>query len=1110
MPPINFPGSRPTGGTDPSRRRATSGNDGTGSPPPASRQRATPSGMPEGAPLRLRGGADNCAFGNLRQATGEKLKAAGKAVTPSYDKGFGYQGYTLSSPLGSWTQTAKSKQATKVRTDGTAPAIPAVIARAQPPDTAPVQAPRHGAAEPLHAATASHEAIDTLFAGATNGDRQALKTATDGLKAAAAPFALSHGEAALLVKSLADSFGRGGIVRATAALQALGQTDIAGTLHDPMNAPHPASAALKDAWKLAADLEATKEGGVGFDLLDKVSAHAGGARFDRDQEAAVRGYLVAARQVGVESRNAAPDFDPGSVYRQGRVDRAIRRAERNHTWPGRNGAAVSERLTLAEKALLAARDEFDRPPGVGVHGCRFAVHMMGAGMVDERAGSEYQQCESRTHKTVNTQLNRVLRQDKGLVAALKKTMVLQDKSSFYAYDAISSTDGRGRGFSLPHRNAIHEGRHIKAMMETVEAALARTGGPHGGALPTAAAPIPEAQLHPVLIDNLARHALLGKAKTEFVPRLTRADDVAETYLDGLAAGMAARIAPPHSAQLQARLRAALEQQNQHFTPDALQAWLGDTAPTQAEQARFDDAHAFATTPGRTDFEARPLQGMTRAEAADLIAEMIRHEELGSGFSFSNGGTIGANTKLASAIASGVFSGGSVIVRANAGGGGARVVGLESGVSTDRSALRMSVTKLKRGEVGGGASAGLAIGDTTGSGSVGGDLTYTYEFQEQEGVAFGFPRHLHGGVGGDPATSEKKARLFKLLVNVPDHDGGAYTACGNASDNASALKRAYQEFGSDLSIGRYTVRQTDHRVTGSASAGIGTTEAHDPGDHPHFKAALSAGGAIQWKGGTITYQDHSGALRVSKTVSSNTWKGSASGILASVTGLIDTPARGEALDPAHPDTLTPTHDHPSVQAGVGLPLASMQADVYRAGTADTHVSISYHGKLLDTSFKTTTFQKTGAFNKAVAADTAFAEQKARKYRADQFGPGTTEAQQRAAVDRERQAMGEFAGRLSAEKDNTATPQMYWEWAKSHVDDSNLLRADAALSARLGEGRRAEAAKEAIEDIRTGREYLEGRFLINLNTESQGRKLGLDLMGTGATKDSGVKMTSLDFV
>ncbi|GKT25807.1 hypothetical protein [Acidovorax sp. SUPP3334] len=1077
---------------------------------------------------------------DLRRQSGlSKLKKVTEGIKEgAFKNGFGFSSTTVSpvwNPFQSKVSSAKPKLGSFVVQEGAEPPkVPKTLQNAA--TRVGRTMPQEGAVlQSLKKESTISGAITSHFNGPANR-KTALLASVMQLKEATG---MTPGETTVLIKALAGY--NKDTAQAERILQALPQVRLVDDLLNPRPAEE-ITADVQLAWAFAAEIEGLK-GGKGLDLLSKITAKPDGAAegapaLAATQRGPMRAYLRAAAEVARAAGQRAPALDPGSMFSHGKLGDAVRATPNG--WPGRAGAPIANgaSLTLAEKALLAVRDELD-PAITEIHGCRFAVQMARGGMVTDKARnpdgtkSEFQKVESRASKTMGMHLNRAMAAPSGfqrIADTLRYGTLHHGKSPFYGYDAIVSSRGKNMGFELSHIGGIQEGRAMKDMVDVLESTLKARGGTGDGALPTAQNAVAGQALLDdhgaggTLLRNMVRSEILQRAKTEalLLPRLARGDQLSESAIAQVRTAVLTAIELPASSsgtpeveeQVQELLTAALAEQNVPLTPARLLAWAGDAGgPTDAESVQEmrtlrreegqPDWKSFSTAfdrvaNGQVSVPANtPIQGKNRAETAEILASMIRGEELGSGFSLANAGNTQATTRNISEVISGVLSGATMSVRADLGGGRTRIVSFESGVSTDRSSLRMSVSTVRRNQEGAGGSLGFRLGKkevASFSASVGGDAGHSFELLEQEGAVFGFPRHKTGGVGGDRDLAQQKARLIKLLIGVPD-EAGPYQAPGNKEDKTSLVKRAYQEFGDAISIGAFEVKQKDHRFTGSSSAGAGATIGNLRVGLPQESVAGET------RLGTLEYKDTSGTLKVIRESESKAFKATVTGALASLSGLIEgatapTPAPGEVAA----DAVT------SMTSLAVANIGSIATDFFRDGETRTTTRILYDDQELPTSFATQTLVTNKEFVKNLAADVEnFAEDKAKK-----FFPARHGADRDHAVQTEKKILGEFAGQLRDHRDLTGTSQLYWEWGPSHVEASNLLEADRELSEKLGDKIAAKHAKRDIDTIHKDPGYREARFLINANEQSASDIKGVNgMLGVRHDVRTSANVRSLNF-
>lgn len=1034
----------------------------------------------------------------------------------AYEHGWGVHQTTRAlQPFHTVIDSAAPKLSSTVRGEGapTPTSAEAIPGRGEPPARA--KPPRHSALLALQEEFNATRVVESHFQRSPAAERQALVQQIAQLQHT---HALQATQRALLAKALATTFGTAS--QARTALQALGTLPLVSDIV----APRPATADMQLAWRLAAQLESVA-GGTGLELLDQLSdrrrpgstadASSAPPPYSDDEKFALRSYLRAAQAVqDPRCATSAVALDPASIYAQGALAQAIhatRQAGDADAWPGRAGAPTPTgiHLSLPEKALLAVHDELD--PSVNeVHGCRFAALMVRAGMLTDAPRyadgqkSEFHSVESRAARTMGLHLNRVLGQTgwPAVRDAVLRAFFHKGKSPFFAYDAILSSRGRDKRFSLPHHGGTHEGRWIgEDMMNVLTAALQQVGGVEGGPLPSANDPMDATQaLHePETLRSLVRVAIIQAAKTDalFLPNIALADELPERALTQARRQVLGAIRdegqPETVSALHTQIDQLLAEEGTRMTPQKLQAWAENVTSggeVPGDWAAFAQAYRRTAEGERPVVDTPPLKGQTREDAAEQLARMVRGEELISGFEFSNIGSSSFTTKNVSGIVSGLLSAGAGVFRADLGGGKVRQVMFESGVSTDRSALRMSVATLKRVQVGAGGSIGVHLGDTSvasASVGVGGDAQYAYELLEQEGSVFGFPRHLSGGVGGDRALAEDKAKLLKLLILGTEAAHPDLPRPGNPEDQNSLVKQAYQAFGNRISVGRYSVRDGEHKSSLSVSGGPNVTVGH-------FKASLLPTGITgQHKRGTYIYTDHSGTLQVDKVMMPRTNKLTVEGGLASLNGLIDmVPASaGEAVTA-------------QLQGAVAA-LGKGSADIKQSGQTDATIRIQHEGRTLPTSFATTTYARTKEWSRDIAEQGAqIADDKARKYSAARYAEDPAEAR-----DTVLRRLEQYRARVAGDRDLTTQTQLYSEWGE-HVDDINLLAAEADLNRRLGQEAQAQQAIQGIDHILQDPTHREWRFAIAIHTESHSDIQGpTNLLGVGHSMENRVIQKSGDF-
>ncbi|MCI3208104.1 MULTISPECIES: hypothetical protein [Pandoraea] len=1068
--------------------------------------------------------------------------------TGAYKHGFGISQTSKSiTPFHTITSSARPKMQSVVRNEGQdAPPVPRTLA-AQMADAALAgarpEAKPSGALAKLDSPAELSRVLDRHFQG-TPAEKQRLSATFGEIRETAQ---LSHAETAVLAKSLALTFPSAD--KAVDAVSGLRDLHVIDDILHPSPDFQRASPANKMGWQFAAKL-ASVDGGLGLSLLHKVTSHGEGgdgrpAALTEAQGGRVLAYLRAASEVARAS--GSDRVDPAAIYGQGAIATAVRAARGTgdaEAWPGRAGTATPAgvTLTLAEKALLALHDELD-PAVTQQHGCAFAVQMVRGGMVtDARRNadgtpSEFHRVESRAAKSCGKHVDRALRSGGSgasnmLTSLLKRFGLHQGKSPYHAYNAVISPDGRNVGFGLSHKGGIHEGRAVKDMIDVLEDALKQSGGPGRRPLLDADGKTATSSPDDATLRGVVRLALLQavKANTVLLPRYARGDEPTPQMRDAARAGALGMIRQEASGSavtgdaLAQRVATMLDEEGRRMTPAALLQWAGDAGgpadeaamaahagkPSGTAQKGQPDWTMFAQGYGLAAHNALPgvdtpsMKGATREDVAKVLSDMVRGEELGSGFSMTNGGFTQGTTRGVSEIISGILTAGTGSVRIDLGGGRKRYVTFESGVGTDRSYLRMGVATVKQGQGGAGGSIGPRLAATEEfkvSASAGADLQQAYEDVHYEGAVFGFPRHLSGGVGGDRDLAEQKAKLVALLLDVAGggnagNDGsGALPRPGNKEDQGSLVKSAYQAFGDRISVGRFEITGPTHTTTGSVNGGVGLTAGQ-------FSVGPNLRLSGQMKIGATNYRDLSGTLQTVKTADAHTFKASVDGTVATFSGLVtDHLAQATAGAATH---AIGEHVSAFSQLVAGR-VGAGSADFFKCGETRATNRILVDGKQLPTSCAVTTYNDPASFVGALSADfQGFADDKSKKF----FGARHAKTPD-ASVATEKQVLGEFAGEVLAQRDLTAAPQLYWEWG-AHVDTVNLLSADVSLSRQLNDTPRVAEAERDMHRIHHDPAYREGRFIINSNVRSTSDTKGLNgLLGMTHNVENRVSEQSLRF-
>ena len=981
---------------------------------------------------------------------------------------------------------------TTVRQDGEAPptAPKALAAAAAAALSATVPAPRTQAdlgalLGQMDTPAAWQASVRSHFKG-SDSSKTALLAELDSAKHR---LGLRDAEVVVLQKALLSRFADAG--DAVEALAGLRDTKILSQVLNPSPSPGEAS---RKAWQLAAHLQAVP--GLGLRLLGQLSHqddNAESGAFETSHRPLVRAYFEAAQEVA--RWNGHPqDLDPHTIYSQGNLRHAINLARKSggdDAWPGRHGARTPSgvALTLAEKALLALRDAAN-PDNATLHGCAFALHMLHGGMrTDEKLDphgklSEYHKAESRACKTFGKHLDRAIAAEQkaqggGLMAGLRPR---KNKSPFFAYDRLFAKDKVG--FGLAHGNGVHDGRAVKDMVGVVKSAYQDFRG-HQEVTQLRRRDIAQPTTnHLTRIRHECRLAILALTESETVvlPRFADAQPISEAQLMRAKAQVLPRLITRHDmteqqkAALAAQVESILRQENLGLTPQTLLAWghaaggpsnatqLRDRAQVQRTQgapdwAAFEAAYLHSTQAALPSVDTPPLKGATRQAAGAQLAEMVRGEELGTGFTLENGGFTQVRTGEVAGLVSRVFLGGIASVGVDLGGGNRRTVTFESGVDPARSFIKVGVSQFRQVQAGVGIAAGVEVGDAGAArAAVGGgvDTQHAYEMVRQEGTIFAFPRNLSGGATDDQALSDKKAQLLEILVAV----AGAQERTdqrprpANPEDQGSLIKAAYQAFGGEISVGRYEAKATNHQDTVRAKTETRMTFGPVAVSLPEADLGKSE------QTERTEYSESSGSLRVKKVAirEASQVKGG-----LSIGGLQD------------------------------VSLLQGTADISRSGTIKTTNRVMLDGEELPLSFATVDYLKPGDFAHAVESGLeAFARDKSAAHFGDRH-----EADPATSTQAEKQTMVNFAARVMNERDLTATPQLYYEFGNV-VDAANVLEADAAVS-QLVDTHRARTAQRKAAALHEDPANQQGRFLFSANARSLGSTAGMnDVLGLTQTR------------
>jgi len=786
---------------------------------------------------------------------------------------------------------------------------------------------------------------------------------------------------------------------------------------------------------------------------------------------------------------------------------------------------LAEKALLAAKEELHEIDRHVSSPVTqaepfdqGTHGCRFALAMMRGNMPTDEdrnidgSASEFRRVESRTSKATRQHLDRAVKHEKGLgrVADALRDHLLPNrhKSPFQAYNKLvaddttkkSSANYDNAGMTLSHRSPIADGRAFSDMIGTLEAAIAthlQSINPLGFDALINHAPLygndGKIDCHRLLghegaplLQQLARASILKttRAETLLLPRFARPQKLSPEACQRAIQDVLAQIRAPQDGFNMETLRAVIvetvQRENQPLTPSLMLRWgatvggpanvdavhriTEGTSITSSEWVVFAKGFDRIESGGVARADTPAMTKMSRHDAAELLARLVEQEELGSGFSLSNGGNLQASTRNASGVVSSALLGLTSSIRIDLGGGKTRLVTFESATAADRSALRFGVLSLKRVQVGAGGSIGHSVGEHTPvTLSAGSDAGYAFQVTDQHGAVFGFPRHLSGGVAGDRLINAEKAKLVRLLFD--DQADLSLPVPGNPEDAASLVKRAYQAFGDRISIGRYESKTTDHiatvDITGTAGLRAGAFKLGLPTTH---LTGLGQGTKTQ-------YREHSGWLTNEKDTITRNYKLSADGTLVGFSGLAEE-AKGDVSGLLQ------------ITAGSG---AAKSADFFRYGETDVQSSILSEGVELPTSFASRSYSNPAAFVASLShAIDQIANDKSQRFFAGLYADETKRPE---IVAKEKEAIADLVSQYLREKDLTATPQLYWEFGSNNAT-ANSLRAARHLAEKNGDQTVATQASSELTALHTDTEYREGRFLINAKLRSRATDTGVN--------------------
>jgi hypothetical protein len=817
--------------------------------------------------------------------------------------------------------------------------------------------------------------------------------------------------------------------------------------------------------------------------------------------------------------------DPDAVYDQIRKKMIAGHAtEEQLANPGQNMTRTVGNLTLLEKGVLALQDRLKRSeahaaanpaqpfdiPRVNQNGNDWAVGMIRNGiytdalrdadgkptlfaLVQGRIGKLTSAIEA-TYTEPDSMIGKIAKEVKQF--AMPRT----DKSPFNAYNRLGKGDD-AVGFKQSEKmGGIFEGRAVREhLIDNVIKGLKTQGGG------TMAAPAPLLPINAKpdgvnnmptdrALRNLVRLAILEQSNTTlFIPRYQDGDKLNSFELDKAKArvfdylgGNAAK-----NTNLVAELDDVLKAQNVGYLPNTLMQWAGDVGgPANAKEAiALAGASYAANAPDNPDWHkfgkaidfvvnstvtteptpnlVKNNQGMTGAEQVTAVAgrfrEAIAGQELGSRFSFSSGGVVGAKTGGVTVALTNLMTLGTVRGKVNVVHERARTAVFEAGTGTSGNELVIGTESANKTSVGVGAGKGILkpIG-------VSGDVAFGYDGADRRGALLRFDRTETGGVYGDASNNAQLGKVAEMILDRnatgPSGEAQRYLLPADPADQTSLLKKLLQEH-PRLSVSWLGTDET--RVSGqggvSASVGVG---------HGKLTASLAAvASGANVSRSTQEWSEQGGWLRVDKTTTTKSFK-----INLGVSG----PSVGSVLSKVD------IHGTGGTVSSSGISLAANSADVYRKTYTERDTLIEKDGKLLKQTFRTKNFLSAEDFYQYAAQrlDT-MAVDKANKYEKSKVH---ADPEREVTYENEYNKLKEFIDFHRANAEINRFYQVYLEPKDDVVDVVNALKSLKINAEAAGDKKTAKDCDERIRKMLKDDKSWETCFVTALSNTSDTRLRG----------------------
>jgi hypothetical protein len=789
-------------------------------------------------------------------------------------------------------------------------------------------------------------------------------------------------------------------------------------------------------------------------------------------------------------------------------------------------------------------DPFIIPPA-NLNGCSWAITFIRNGVYTDKLVDEngdptlYARLNGRTEKTVTWARRAYTRPDTKIEKAkyfVKRHFAPQlEKSPFNAYNILGKGDN-AVGFAQAERmSGIAQGRVMKEnLIPNVMLGMRANGGgtyavPAALNLPMACvANTANTQPTNREMTSIVRLAILEEtlAQVKILPRYTNCDPLdrfqMEKVKDRIYAHFGGNAA--NNGNLSQANRDLLEEvlgaENNGFDPQTLINWAGDVGGPATAAAAVGGAAApnpAANQPDWGDFgtginhvvngivdipdspnlnKVNPNnpggQLLTRDQRITAMAgryeDAVAHQELGQRFTFGSGGKAGFKTGGLTFWVTTIASLGMVRVKPNVGYERARKAVFDAGTFTTGNELILGTETAHRGALGGGVSFGpgklskdIGAAWTVGA-SASADVGGAIEHSHRRGAVLRF-RRTYTSSDGDKAQNARLGRLTRKMVDPGNAhpDGNPWVNPGNASDQASSLKSACQEF-PDLSVSWMDTKERTGRTGTYAGVGAGFYAWV-------FRLGLAgANVGVEGKKSSQKWRERGGSLHVEKNTKTVGFKAS-----ASVTGPLLAGVPGAT----------------SLVGLPGLALGEVGGDFHKVQYTRRDSFIREDGKFHPRTYRTKSFANANDLYRYAAKVLGdMVADKARYYNSARYHPElgvenganlshaeTTEqmAERKALMDHEYLTLKRHLLAQLEFAELNQIYQLYYEPKPETVVAVNYWDSCGATALAAGDKKGAEECAEKVDKILDSEEAWHHGFLVDQDYTNISRSLGWNVLG-----------------